>query len=850
MNKNLDTNSQIGTQTHVKPTSFGIFNKIYCSSLPQLLKHHFACRELCLRYKAMGASILLYNGKKDKLISKAIYLNRGAIKSTSASHKEDKQIAFEKLHFLRFIGFYHHIFFWFISTGIPKKISNKECLKIYKTFINKTHLRYGFPSILEVPKKNKPIAEFLNQDNNRHIIRFVQYCVSNSRKHASNLSGVLDNKKFYYNLNKLLVEEDEHEIRHDANSFSGKVFYDYSDKNSYKNHDHLLFKTQNDYPNSGFENQCYEDFQIRLRQLGFEFKVKPFLVGIPLLSNGRCIGIIRLFYHIDKENRRRDRTLSRIEATKKLTPPASNNYRIIQPVEKMLYASTPGDIIASLTEKNQNRSLLYSIQMLGYFIEQTFPEEYMEKTPRQFELSSNLSILEDKEIYNRWCTDMRNALNCHSCTLLGRQNESQITGEWGHSSNQNEFENLTIANSYKYLLRNDKFHLELENIFPQVNNQIFIEKHKQNSNPINVVAATIDFNSSFHRAAVSSYYYTEQNEEVRPTRDIQILSNNRFKNLSVINLNNNTDGIITPEFYKLFTGYAIRERNSFRGQYILLLEIPSPDVCGLVVFTNSKNRKFTLSDVRFAYGQIKRLGLEISVLNRAYTALAIKNSLHHMNHLLDDVNSGLISVKDKPKFERLKKRQAKRMEALRFWMGNSQSYIRDQTTQEKKPYNLLEFISGKVLDEYLEDAKVKGIYIDIRSDSSSKKKLTVLNKKCVWNCLDGIIDNAIERSSSLDELIRKKIRKTREIGPNERGNVTIEFKYENNYIKISVHNYGEKINPLYANSIASLVSPDDITGKRGHGLFLVKQHLRFIDSEWLPPTATQHGSLFSVKIKT
>lgn len=830
-----------------KYSIFGLLNRIYSNPLlPNRVKHYYACRVFCLQYNAASVSILLYDGGKEKLTSKGIYFHRNSIKSIDSSSANSASK--EELHMLRYLGFYHFLFSNFAATRLPEIVTDETALALAEEFLNRKYLSYDFPKRVDIIVNDDEVQ--LKVSKRPDKIKFVQFCLENSRKLATNKEGYLDTTdpgKYYYKLNQKLVSDEEYSIGPDVNSFSGQLYHEFVSNPSMLSDDDLYVRCQSEFN----ESTHYRTLKNNLAQVGLSFRLPQYYVGVPLIVNNRCIGILRMLYLRGGRQTRYPKT------------PGSLLY--------LPFSKCETDIKAFLSSKGKHNDFLYTVEVLGNILDQSYPQAFIEKIPRDDDFIFESRTSSRKNPFDEWCTSVQKAINCHGCVLRFADSPISSPRIMGYSGSITDFVNVFNNHNprLQFIIKNGKFHDTLTRVFPSltsdwIRNKIFDVRSLGSKNQAKrsikkrIVAIMIDFGESYsnEETKIVEYFYVINNTEtVRSTNNIKDIDE-EFTRIDLIDELNPDNSFISKSYHELFTGSnpSVETETStvnHKARYMLIVDVPCKHTSGVVTFSNSKYRRFDLSDVRFAYAQVGRLSSSLSLNYSTSIALFISNNLHRigdldheLSEMLSRINTDDQSNIDFKSLEVHAKKLQRRLVSLRFF-ENASNYIKELMIPNPIPYDLVGYLKDRIEEEYKLEAEEKGIMIDFFLPSQKVEK-TTLNKECVWHSLEGILDNAIYRTPIGRDMATPGranfIEGFRKNEPNVPGNISVSFNVEGEFLNVSVSNYGSSLK-------APSIKDDKQAERPRMGLALVKLFLSITNSKYAQPVEENKKVTFTIKIR-
>lgn len=728
-------------------SSFKLIAACFQSNLPFRIKTDCVCRILALRYGLDVVGILLYDGLHDKLTNKGSYIDP-AFFTVSESFARQQEAIF---HLLSHISFYDFLYYKYYRSGIPAQVTDQQIVSLISEFIHvdKVAFHYQFDTKLLTPAFVRQCHEYSillatsGNDNDSY------YC----EKEGS----------FYHNYKKAFPLLEQYEIGLDVNNYSGRVF-------------EMVMTGIKQMPDIAhpfvFNDEIYEDedtlFQMHeqhkklqnglYKLCGLTLSDNLLYFGIPLWSNSRCIGVIRIL----------------------LTPDAINVYR---------------------NDAGRIKSLRHAGEILANFLDQSYAQEYVDEIEHDWGRGPrDAQYLAASR--NKYCSSIRRALNASGSVLRLSEQPGSVPAIVGISTDAPCFahivEEMLVKQPYDGFISGQHFNPTLS--------QCFSSTHAREGLMVDdryrLIGVQLDLMS--HRYRVT-YYYCYATEAGMPGNEtvMETTGNFIFKPGQQPDFNE----VFHPEAMAAMRNIEVVEADGSIHtrsiRYVLIMDIPALDVDGLFTVAATTNRPFSLTDVRFTYGEMKRFGLNMSSIRKEklkdYQTLA-GTYFHDLKNM---TNIGMLLIRQLQEMAAVKALPYHRelgaigdvlqlMKVKIIAIQRAASFELKPVIEEKqdrhwsigksinKQCRILETIAGPY----------KGTSIWVNKQVKSIPK-TRLNQEVFDLCLFNLLENAVKFSYGKES----KAQVPGYDANNERtpGHVHVHVLEEGGYILIRIANWGCKI---------------------------------------------------------
>jgi signal transduction histidine kinase len=725
-------------------SSFKLIAACFQSNLPFRVKTDCICRMLALRYDMGVVSILQYDGLRDKLINKGNFINTACL--TASGKFADQQFAI--MHLLQYISFYDFLYYKYYRSGIPAELTTEQIRSLLREFREPDKIPFNY---LFDPRLLTPA--------------FVKQCHINSILLATDgqmRNGYYQEKEgsFYHTYKKLLTNQEQYEIGLDVNNYSGRIFQMVMDGMKPMPDIHRPFV---------FRDEVYERADIPFQMQGQHKKFRNGLhehcgleltdgltyCGIPLWSNNRCIGVIRTL----------------------LSPAAFD-----------------------LFSNNQERikSLRHASETLANFLDQSYAQEYVDEIVHDWGNESreahSLTVFR-----NQYCSTIRRALNASGTVLRLSEQPGSAPSIAGKSTDSLYFsrfvEEMLEEQPYDGFIKGLQFNTTLS--------QCFSSTHAQDGLSVDdryrLIGVQLDLKSP---PFAVKYYYCYATEPGKPCNETVMET---------------TDDFIfkpgqQPDFNDIFHQETlaalqkievVEEDGMLRARsirYVLIMDIPALDVDGIFTVAATTNRPFSLTDIRFAYGEMKRFGLNVSSIRKErinnYQTLAETN-FHDLKNI---TNIGIALIKQ---VQHLAASQQLTCQKELCTINDILQLIKAKIVafQRAASFNLRTVISERQHKKWSMDKSItmqcqmlstvadpyKGTKIWLRKDLKNIPN-TRLNQEVFDLCLFNLLENAVKYSYGKES--KKRVPGYRRLDETSRGHVHVQVLEEGNDIVIHIANWG------------------------------------------------------------
>lgn len=716
-------------------SAFQLISLIFLSDMSIRLKMDCVCRVLAQRYGFEAVSILLYDGPSDSLINRGTFIDELCLHYIGTSD----EMKYRSRHLLKYISFYDFLYDRFYYTGIPALLTAQDIDKLIEAFKRNTFFSYKFDLKILTPE-------------------FVKECYNNSVFLATNnisLKGSyyrLLEDSFYNSYKRKYKSSEQYTIGPEANNYSGRIFWASSIR--------LTQKINGNYPfyfADTFYNKDGTPFVMSKKNMYFFYNLKNFCnykiegayryCGIPLMSNERCLGVLRIL-------------------TK-----AGNNDTFHDP-ERM-------------------KSLRHAAEILSNFLDQCYPQEFNDRIDHDWDEEQLFEAGKEKNKPDALCNSLLKAMDSFGAviylsafpgdkpTIAGRSTDSPYFAPLAQDVLQKQKLNGIIIK--------DRFNPILPKLF-----HFTASRDKMLVDDIyRLVGISIMVNCDDKKLSAVKYYYCHKNnhlskgsERIRETSDPFIFRNKKHPALK---------SLVPPSMLSAFKKIPVTNLNNesfhIKVQHVLILDIPALQVDGIMAFFNTANRSFNLPDVRFAYSEMKRLGLEISKVNNE----RIKNYKQISTSYFHDIKNLLkISMAEKVidtgfEIDLLKYIYSKVINFQRLAAHNSKLKISRHQEATWNFVNAFESHCARLshIGDFYKKTRVWFNSNDI------KTRNTLLNREIFELCFFILLENALKYSYGSDS--KRKIENFNEQDEKTPGHVHVNLLEDDTHHILSVKNWGCEI---------------------------------------------------------
>lgn len=751
-----------------KNSSFGLIARIYHSELSSVMRNDCACRIISKLADADAVSILLYDGEKDRLINNGTYIDAKSI-SNSNSSRSAEECAIQ-MHMLKYINVYDFLWNRFHDLGIPENITNNRLISLIEEFKSPLfkHFNYRF------------FEEDLNEKEFTH--EFLSICINNSKLLATSQKAINgyytvdteENEKFYSLYKFTFKKEEQYLIGPNEMNLSGRLYHRtiidndqkievYDSTRPFIYHEDLMEVTKRGLPkafNKFLKEKCGYSLK-RVSDSIFNYHY----IGIPLWSGNRCLGVIRIL-----RNEKKGRLFHNDE-------------------------SGIGSRVRHATE------------MLGYFLDQSYAEQFVDDISHDWsEVEEDIeepskAVKDQSNRHNRYCSKLRKAINSFGCILRLSNSYGDPPRIVGKSTDSDEFREFveTYLPLYDSLIINDKFNENLAQYFISTNQT---DAQNQMRDDFRLIGLSIELDYDNPDNYKAKYYYCikrkrqgvkHDSEYVRETTDLHIFKNNRPPSIQ--------DYFHQKLIDKL--GKFIIKSDDDNNQivllkHVLMMDIPALDVDGLITFQNTQNRPFNLMDVRFAYGEMKRFGLEKSKANKTREKVFRESAgdfVHSINNAIS-ISCTLINELEKSLTQETIKDKAANLGILLNWLNNIVTNLKrlsllnniEIPKTQNDNWDLCTSISELCKSLSGIGEICKGTKVFFNYDMKENLQTTNLNQNAVLLCIFNMLDNALKYSFSKKN--KCKVKDYNLEDSKSPGHVHVFLQYQDGYYIFKVTNWG------------------------------------------------------------